>query len=104
MGKSKPYFVRNLDCGDFVVVLIQKKLKLQEIKKSKKLIIGIVVIQEDLKQETLSDLRKRKPNDIIIHAVKGMLPQNRLRDKMLARLKVFEGEENTYTDKFIKKG
>jgi large subunit ribosomal protein L13 len=103
MGKSKPYFVRNLDCGDFVVVINSKKVKVTGNKEKNKTYYRHSGYPGGFKQEKLSDLRSRKPNDIITHAVKGMLPQNRLRDKMLARLKVFEGEEHIYTDKFSKK-
>jgi large subunit ribosomal protein L13 len=104
MGKSKSYFVKNLDCGDFVVVINSKKVKVTGNKEEKKTYYRHSGYPGGLKQETLGDLRQRKPNDIIMHAVKGMLPQNRLRDNMMARLKVFEGEEHTYTDKFSKKG
>ena len=55
-----------------------------------------------LRAETLRELRQRKPEDVIVHAVKGMLPQNKLRDKMLKRLFVFAGETNKYDDKFKK--
>jgi len=52
------------------------------------------------KSETLKELRIRRPEEIITHAVKGMLPQNRLRDKMLTRLFVFAEAEHKYGDKF----
>lgn len=102
MGKSKPYFVRNLDCGDYVVVLNSKKIKVTGSKESNKLYRRHSGYPGGFKEETLAELRARRPNDIIIHAVKGMLPQNRLRDEMLNRLKVFEGAEHTYSDKFGK--
>jgi large subunit ribosomal protein L13 len=104
MGKSKPYFVRNLDCGDFVVVINSKKIKVTGNKEKNKTYYRHSGYPGGFKSEALGDLRNRKPNDIIIHAVKGMLPQNRLRDQMLKRLKVFEGEEYLYGDKFPKKG
>ncbi len=104
MGKSKSNFVRNLDCGDFVVVLNSSKVKVTGNKESKKVYYRHSGYPTGFKSETLSELRSRKPNDIIIHAVKGMLPQNRLRDQMLGRLKVFEDAEHTYADKFVKKG
>jgi len=104
MGKSKSYFVRNLDCGDFVVVINSKKVKVTGNKEEKKTYYRHSGYPGGFKKEVLADLRDRRPNDIITHAVRGMLPQNKLRDKMLIRLKVFEGEEHTYTDKFIKKG
>ncbi len=102
MGKSKPYFVRNLDCGDFVVVLNSKKIKVTGTKEQNKLYRRHSGYPGGFKEESLAELRARRPNDIIIHAVKGMLPQNRLRDEMLNRLKVFEGAEHTYQDKFGK--
>ena len=103
MGKGKPYFVRNLDCGDFVVVLNAKSVKATGNKEGKKIYYRHSGYPGGLKAETLGQLRVRKPEDIIIHAVSGMLPQNRLRDQMLNRLKVFPGAEHSYADKFVKK-
>ncbi len=102
MGKSKPYFVRNLDVGDFVVVLNSQKVKVTGNKEDKKNYYRHSGFPRGFKSETLSELRARKPEDIIVHAVKGMLPQNRLRDQMLNRLKVFSGTEHSYDDKFAK--
>src|SRR3990167_9824435 len=87
MGKSKPYFVRNLDCGDFVVAINSKKIKVTGNKENKKVYQRHSGYPGGFKQETLSDLRDRKSNNIIRHAVLGMLPQNRLRDQMINRLK-----------------
>ncbi len=102
MGKSKAYFVRNLDCGDFVVVINSKNIKVTGNKEEKKVYYRHSGYPGGFKSETLAELRARKPEDIIIHAVKGMLPQNRLRDQMLNRLKVFEGQEHSYVEKFSK--
>lgn len=102
MGKGKPYFVRNLDCGDFVVIINSRKVKVTGNKESKKVYFRHSGYPGGLKQETLGELRSRRPNDIIKHAVSGMLPQNRLRDQMLNRLKVFESLEHEYQDKFTK--
>ncbi len=103
MGKSKPYFVRNLDCGDFVVALNSNKIKVTGGKEQKKVYYRHSGYPGGFKAETLAQLRGRNPNEIIRHAVKGMLPQNRLRDNMLARLKIFEGGQHDYQDKFGKK-
>ncbi len=100
MGKGKAYFVRNLDCGDYVVVLNAKEVKVTGKKEEQKNYYRHSGYPGGFRQETLKELRARKPQDIITHAVKGMLPQNRLRDKMLTRLFVFEGEEHKYADKF----
>jgi large subunit ribosomal protein L13 len=99
-GKSKPYFVRNLDCGDYVVVINAKQIKVTGNKESLKTYYRHSGYPGGFKAEKLSDLRKRRPGEIIKEAVKGMLPQNRLRDTMLNRLFIFSGEEHKYQDKF----
>lgn len=99
MGKSKPYFVKNLDCGDFVVVINSKKVKVTGNKNQGKIYFRHSGYPGGFKKETFADLLKRNPNEIIRHAVKGMLPNNRLKDKMLKRLNVFEGSKHTYEDK-----
>lgn len=100
MGKSKPYFVRNLDCGDYVVVVNASKVHVTGKKELKKTYYRYSGYPGGLRAETLAELRKRRPQAIIEHAVRGMLPQNRLRDRMLARLNVFAGEEHSYGEKF----
>lgn len=100
MGKSKPYFVRNLDCGDFVVVINAKSVKTTGNKEEQKNYYRHSGYPGGFRVETLKELRVRKPEQIITHAVKGMLPDNRLKARMLTRLYVFAGEEHTYTDKF----
>lgn len=100
MGKSKPYFVRNLDCGDYVVVINAKETKVTGKKESQKEYYRYSGYPGGLKKETLSELKKRKPEEVIIHTVKGMLPQNKLRDRMLGRLYVFSEAEHPYKEKF----
>jgi len=100
MGKSKPYFVRNLDCGDYVVVINAKNVKTTGKKEEQKKYYRHSGYPGGFKVESLKELRVRKPEEIITHAVKGMLPDNRLQDRMMARLFVFEGEEHKYQDKF----
>lgn len=100
MGKGKPYFVRNLDCGDYVVVINAKYVVTTGNKENKKKYFRYSGYPGGLRTETMAQLKKRKPTEIIKHAVKGMLPQNRLRDKMLTRLFIFEEEKHSYEDKF----
>lgn len=96
MGKSKPYFVKNLDCGDFVVVVNAKDVKVTGNKVRNKSYARHSGYPGGFKSETFQELNARKPEDVIMHAVKGMLPQNKLRDSMLSRLRVFAGEEHPY--------
>lgn len=100
MGKSKPYFVRNLDCGDYVVVVNAKDVRVTGKKELLKKYYSYSGYPGGLKVEALGDLRLRRPEEIIRHAVSGMLPQNKLRDRMMNRLLVFAGEEHIYKDKF----
>ena len=100
MGKNKSNFVRNLDCGDYVVVINAKNVKVTGNKEKLKPYYRHSGYPGGFKKETLSDLRKNKPEEIIRHSVAGMLPQNRLKAKMLKRLYVFANKEHTYEDKF----
>jgi len=100
MGKSKPYFVRNLDVGDYVVVVNAKDVKVTGKKEILKKYYSSSGYPGGLRIESLGDLRKRKPEEIIRHAVSGMLPQNKLRDRMMSRLFVFAQDEHPYKDKF----
>ena len=100
MGKSKPYFVSNLDCGDYAVVINAEKIKVTGNKETKKKYSRFSGYPGGYKEEALVDLRKRNPTDIIKYAVLGMLPQNKLRDRMLLRLFIFAGEKHPYAEKF----
>lgn len=99
MGKDKPYFVRNLDCGDWVVAINAKDVEVSGKKEAQKIYYRYSGYPGGLKRKTLSDLRATKPEEVIYHAVKGMLPQNRLRDRMLKRLFVFPKEQHPYANK-----
>ena len=100
IGKSKPYFVSNLDCGDYVVVINAEKIKVTGKKETQKRYSRHSGYPGGLREETLMELRERNPVDIIRFAVLGMLPQNKLQDRMLTRLFIFKGAEHTYGDKF----
>jgi large subunit ribosomal protein L13 len=99
MGKGKPYFVRNLDCGDYVIVTNASHVVVTGKKEGNKMYFRHSGYPGGLKAESLSELRERRPEEVIRHAVKGMLPQNRLRDKMLKRLKVYPEAEHPYSEK-----
>ncbi len=99
MGKAKPYFVRNLDCGDYVIITNASKVKVTGKKETDKVYARHSGYPGGFKSETLKELRERKPEDIIRKAVKGMIPRNRLGASMMKRLFIFAGEEHTYNDK-----
>lgn len=99
MGKGKPYFVRNLDCGDYVVIVNAKDVRVTGKKEEQKYYARHSMYPGGFKSETLKELRERKPEDIIRHAVKGMLPDTRLKNDMMARLFISAGAEHDYKDK-----
>lgn len=100
MGKSKPYFINSLDCGDYVIVVNAKGVKVTGKKERQKIYTRYSGYPGGLRVETLKELRQRKPEEVIKHSVSGMLPQNKLKDKMLKRLHIFLGVEHSYKDKF----
>jgi large subunit ribosomal protein L13 len=102
MGKAKTNFVRNLDLGDYVVVINASTVKTTGKKETDKKYYRHSGYPGGLTTEVLQDLRQRRPQDVIIHAVSGMLPDNRLKKDMLGRLHVFPKAEHKFTDKFIK--
>lgn len=88
MGKNKPNFVPYLDNGDFVVVTNASKVKVTGKKSTQKKYIRHSGFPGGLKVETYDKLLVRRPEAIIEHAVKGMLPKNRLGRVMIRKLKV----------------
>lgn len=103
MGKSKSYFVANLDCGDYVVVVNAKEVKVSGNKEKNKKYRRHSGYPGGFREETLGELRARKPTEIIKHAVSGMLPDNKLKDIMLGRLFIFGDEKHDYDEKFSAK-
>lgn len=100
MGKSKSYFVRNLDCGDFVVVVNAKHVATTGKKEKEKFYGNYSGYPGGLKQKALWQLRQEKPTEIVRHAVFGMLPKNKLRDRLITRLYIFPESEHSFKDKF----
>ncbi|MBL7158995.1 50S ribosomal protein L13 [Candidatus Microgenomates bacterium] len=96
IGKKKPYFVYHLDCGDFIVVINAKKVKVTGKKEAQKIYTRYSGYPGGLKKEPLSKLREKKPEEIIRRAVSGMLPKNKLRKKRLKRLYVFADDQHPY--------
>ena len=97
MGKHKPTFSPNLDCGDYVVVVNAEKVKFTGNNKAKeKLYHRHSGYPGGLKSISLEEMLKTHPTRVIEYAVKGMLPHNRLGAQMLRKLKVYTGAENPH--------
>lgn len=92
MGKKKANFVPYLDIGDFVVVTNASKVKLSGKKTADKKYISHSGYPGGLKVETFDKMIVRKPTFALEHAVKGMLPHNKLGRQMIKKLKIFAEE------------
>lgn len=96
MGKHKPTFSRHLDTGDFVVIINAEKVRFTGKKAEQKLYRSHSGYPGGLKTVSLERMMATHPTRVIEHAVKGMLPHNRLGAKMLKKLKVYAGEEHPH--------
>ena len=92
MGKKKPQFVPYLDTGDFVVVTNASKIKVTGKKSKDKIYTSHSGYPGGLKTETFDKMINSRPEYIIEHAIRGMLPHSRLGREMIKKLKVFSGE------------
>lgn len=103
MGKNKPYFVRNMDVGDYVVVINAKEVVFTGRKESRKTYTRYSGYPGGLKKETAAQMREKHPERIMERAVSNMLPKNKLRADQMARLHVYAETAHPYAEKFVKK-
>ena len=96
MGKGKPMFTRHLDTGDSVVVINADKVRVTGNKAKQKLYYRHSGYPGGLKSVSLEDMMQTHPTRVIEHAVKGMLPKNRLRASMMKRLRIYTGESHPH--------
>jgi large subunit ribosomal protein L13 len=96
MGKHKPIFTPNLDTGDFVVIINAEKVSFSGGKEEKKLYYRHSGYPGGLKNVSLEEMMQADPTRVIEHAVKGMLPTNRLRAVRMKKLKVYVGEAHPH--------
>lgn len=96
MGKYKTNYVPYLDNGDFVVVKNASQIKVTGKKPQQKVYVRHSGYPSGDKSETLEHLLSRRPEEAVRHAVKGMLPKNKLGRQMIKKLHVFASEEHGF--------
>lgn len=96
-GKNKVTFTPHLDNGDYVIVTNCDKFTITWKKLTDKIYYTHSGYLWGLKQISLWDMLDKKPTRALELAVFGMLPKNKLRKSMLSRLKLFTGNEHTFT-------
>lgn len=99
-GKGKVGFSSHMDVGDFVVVVNSEKIKVTSRKADQKVYRRHSGYPGGFKEVSFAQMLTEHPERILQHAVSGMLPDNRLKKKRLARLKLVVGDKNPYEDKF----
>ena len=99
MGKNKSYYTPYLDTGDFVVVTNAQKVALSGKKEKQKKYYHHSQFPGGLKVKTAQQVREQKPEEVIRHSVRGMLPKTKLGKLMLKKLYVFKDDKHPYGDK-----
>ena len=99
MGKNKSYYTPHLDTGDYVVVTNAQKVALSGKKEKQKNYYHHSQFPGGLKVKTAQGVRQTKPEELVRHSVRGMLPKTKLGKLMLKKLYVFKDEKHPYSDK-----
>jgi large subunit ribosomal protein L13 len=95
-GKNKPIFTPHIDTGDYVIVINAEKIKVTGKKLDQKIYYHHSDYVGGMKEATLREKLNKKPEEVIEHAVKGMLPKGPLGREMYKKLYVYAGPEHKH--------
>lgn len=95
-GKRKVDYTSNVDNGDFVVIVNATKIAVTGNKLQAKTYTSFSGYPGGFKIKTLERVLKTRPTEVIRHAVRGMLPKNKLGSRMITRLKIYAGPEHPH--------
>ena len=93
-GKKKPIYTPHVDTGDYVIVINAEKIEVTGKKRKEKIYKRHTGYPGGLREITFEKLQAQKPEEIIRHAVKGMMPKGPLGRQMYKKLKVYAGPEH----------
>ena len=96
-GKNNPAYAPHNDDGDFVVVINAEKVKFSGNKEENKLYHSHSGYTAGIRTDTVGDLRAKKPEEIIRHAVWGMLPHTSLGRRQMRKLKIYKGPKHDHS-------
>ena len=97
IGKNKPIWTPNVDCGDFVIIINAEKVEFSGTKLDTKMYHRHTGYFGGVKSEKLGDLLNTNPAKLYRLAVRGMLPKTNLAKEMIKKLKVYAGSEHPHT-------
>ena len=95
-GKNKPTYTPHIDTGDYVIVVNAEKIQVTGKKLDQKIYYHPSEYVGGMKEATLREMMQKKPEFVITHAVKGMLPKGPLGRQMLKKLHVYAGPEHNH--------
>jgi len=95
-GKGKTQFTKHIDTGDYVIVINAANLKVTGAKLTAKKYYHHSGYPGGLRERTLQEQLNLDPTKVVEHAIRGMLPVNKLRDDRLARLKIYNDAEHQH--------
>ena len=95
-GKNKPIYTPHIDTGDYVIIVNADKIKVTGKKLDQKIYYSHSAYVGGMKETTLKDMLAKKPEYVISHAVKGMLPKGPLGRQMLKKLHVYAGPDHKH--------
>ncbi|MGA2660612.1 MAG: 50S ribosomal protein L13 [Verrucomicrobiota bacterium] len=95
-GRNKPVYTPHLDAGDFVVIINAEKVLLSGKKETNKKFMSYSGWKGGEKFTSVAQVRARHPEKLITHAVRGMVPKNRLGRVLMTKLKVYKGNQHPH--------
>ncbi len=95
-GKHKPEFTPHLDVGDHVIIINAAEIRVSGNKQDQKVYTRYSGYPGGLRVDNLREILMKKPERVVLHAVKGMLPKNKLGREMIKKLKVYAGPEHPH--------
>ena len=95
-GKDKPVYTPHLDAGDFVVVINAEKVLLTGKKETNKKFMSYSGWKGGERYRSVEQVRESHPEKLITHAVRGMVPKNRLGRVLMTKLKVYKGDQHPH--------
>jgi large subunit ribosomal protein L13 len=96
-GRNKPIYTPHMDTGDFVVVINAEKVKLTGKKETDKEFMSYSGWKGGEKYASVAQVRAKHPEKLIMHAVRGMVPKNRLGRVIMTKLKVYKGSQHPHS-------
>jgi large subunit ribosomal protein L13 len=95
-GRNKATYTAHVDTGDYVIVLNAEKVVLTGKKEEQNTYMAFSGFVGGERYRSVPQMRAHRPEFVVMHAVKGMLPKNRLAAKMLTKLRVFSGTKHPH--------